>query len=734
MKTQLIAVLFALCPIFLFSNEDVAGFHCPDDVWVGCDAELWDLDIYGTAYYVDYNGYHHYAGQSWDTHHLNNCGTGYITRKWTYEDQYWNTHTCTQTIWVEGGSFNYHNIHWPKDIVLEGCENGTEPDDLPYGHNKPTYDYVKCSQVGVNFEDDVFHFGPDCLKIIRTWTIIDWCVYDPNWYGSSQGYYTHVQIIKISNSDVPNLYCPHDVKIESKNCKPTYVEIPTINVGNSKCGDYYSIVHNSKYATHAGADASGTYPIGTTTVTFTVEYGCGGQTSCTMNVTVKDDSAPVAYCYASLTVSLMPMDTNGDGKFDEGMVEIWAKDFDKDSYHPCGYGPLHYSFSPDIKDTNATFTCDNVGSNEVSMYVTGPNGASSYCIVELIVQNNFPEIPNCEEQGAARAYVDGRVSSPTGEGIEDANIYLGRESQETVVTEDVINEEYIETITDSFYNSQGHLIFTYVIDTIFTYSYDTTYVDNQIIQTTNENGDYIFEDVTMNEMMFLKPEKAECDMSKITLADAQVMHAYITGAITFDHPYLFLAADVDDSYSVDFDDLMFVIRYLTEEIRELPCDEPYWFVQDGTSMEGDPFEVAINDPIEVMMNEAETQTYNLVAIMKGDIDALIDESLLAEIIANSPIQSLDAVTDVNDITTQNSIHVSPNPMGEYADVIINTQTQGEHKLTVHDLTGKVIFQDMISKSGEVFNYRLDRSNLISGAYILKIDTNEHSWSKKLIVD
>lgn len=734
MKTHLFAALIALSPFYLFSNDTVFEIFCPDDVWVNCDAELWDLDLFGRAYYKDYSGQIYYIGNSWDTYHLNNCGTGYINREWTYEDPYWNTHTCTQTIWVEGGSFNYHNINWPEDVVIEGCGTETDPTDLPYGQDKPTYDYITCSQIGVNFEDDVFFFGPDCKKIVRTWTLIDWCSYDPNSNYNTQGYFTYVQIIKISNSTRPDIYCPADVVASSTDCGSTHVYIPDVNVNHATCGGYYSITHDSPYADHPGADASGVYPLGTTQVTFTVEYGCDLSTSCTMYVTVKDDRAPVAYCYASVTTALMPQDTNNDGVFDEGMIEIWAEDFNKDSFHPCGYGPLYFSFSSDITDTHATFTCENVGSNQVSMYVTGPNGGQTFCNVELIIQNNFDEIPNCSGDNSSNAYIQGRVSNPLGEGINEANLVLQSEASEEVVTEEIISEEYVETILDSFYNQQGHLVYSYIIDTVFTYSYDTTFIQNEIMRVTDTDGNYMFEEVPMNEMLFLQPEKEECDMSRITLADAQALHAYVTGVITFDHPYLHLAGDVDDNKQVDFNDLVHLIEFLTGESQSLPCEEPYWFVQEGANMDGAPFDIVMDGPIEVMMEEPEPQSYNMIAIMKGNIDVLIDEELMAHIIETSPLQDLGISTSVSDFEINNELALTPNPMNDFVDITLENDLQGKINISIYNLVGEKVYSEIVNKSGNTLNHRLYKSELLTGAYMIRLDANNKGWTKKLIVE
>jgi hypothetical protein len=38
-----------------------------------------------------------------------------------------------------------------------------------------------CALIAIEYDDEVFTIEPDaCLKVIRTWTVIDWCQYDPS--------------------------------------------------------------------------------------------------------------------------------------------------------------------------------------------------------------------------------------------------------------------------------------------------------------------------------------------------------------------------------------------------------------------------------------------------------------------------------------------------------------------------------------------------------------------------
>lgn len=387
-------------------SEDEASFslYCPNDVTVSCSDEIWDLSIYGNATYY-YNGGWYDAGTPQVNYYLNSCNSGYITRTWTVEDYNWNLHSCTQTITVssDGSNFNETNITWPQEhITLEGCYPSTHPSQLPPGWGYPTWYNSGSScgtgNIGVAFSDQTYTISSTCKKIVRKWTVIDWCQYNPNsWYGSS-GIWTYYQFIKISKGDLPILVCPEDITVNSNNCVNAYLDVPPLWVDGETCGGDYDITNNSPYADSNGADISGVYPVGWHYVTYTVKYGCGSKKTCTRKIKVTDNKPPTPYCYASLAVPLMGVDEDGDGVFEDGMVEIWAKDLDKGSTPSCNGGPLKYSFSSDVTDTYKVFTCDDVGENTVQMWVTDTDGNQSYCLVIIDVQNNGANIPDCQPQ------------------------------------------------------------------------------------------------------------------------------------------------------------------------------------------------------------------------------------------------------------------------------------------------------------------------------------------------
>lgn len=410
----LLATLFAVQPAL--ANDECAAaeaeaeaamsftLYCPNDVTVSCNDEIWDLGQYGNANYY-YGGQWYSAGSASVSYNLNSCNIGYIIRTWSVEDYNWNIHTCSQTITVTGGygNFNESNITWPQEqVTLEGCYPSTHPSQLPPGWGYPTWyggnGGCGSNNIGVGYSDQLYIISGTCSKIVRKWQVIDWCQYSPNSGGNgyTPGLWTYYQFIKISKGEIPTLVCPEDVTVNSNNCVNAYVNVPPLYVDGNACGGEFTITNDSPYADSNGANISGTYPIGWYTVKYTVNYGCGKKKTCTRKIKVTDKKPPTPYCYGSLAIPLMGVDTDGDGAVDDGMVEIWAKDLDKGSTASCNGGMLQYSFSSNVNDKVKVFTCAEVGENQVQMWVTDSDGNQAYCVVKIIVQNNAANIPDCE--------------------------------------------------------------------------------------------------------------------------------------------------------------------------------------------------------------------------------------------------------------------------------------------------------------------------------------------------
>lgn len=153
----------------------------------------------------------------------------------------------------------------------------------------------------------------------------------------------------------------------------------------------------------------------------------------------KNKIPPTPYCLTGVIVALMPIDTNRDGTVDVGMIEVWAKDVDHGSYHPCGYKNLRFSFSKDVNDRSRIFTCDQLGKNDIEMWVTDSFGNQSFCRTMIEIQNNNARIPNCKRKDSittnpSSLSVNGTIHRENLEFIEEVKLQLADMSSFTVVT------------------------------------------------------------------------------------------------------------------------------------------------------------------------------------------------------------------------------------------------------------------------------------------------------------
>jgi gliding motility-associated-like protein len=104
--------------------------------------------------------------------------------------------------------------------------------------------------------------------------------------------------VTVTDDENPTITCPSNITqtADPEVCNAAVtIAVPQ---ANDNCG--VQSVTNSYTGT---ADASGTYPVGTTTVTYTVTDIHGNSTTCSFTVTVTDDEAPAITCPADIVVN-----------------------------------------------------------------------------------------------------------------------------------------------------------------------------------------------------------------------------------------------------------------------------------------------------------------------------------------------------------------------------------------------------------------------------------------------
>ncbi|MEO5906187.1 MAG: hypothetical protein ABIQ11_05640, partial [Saprospiraceae bacterium] len=321
--------------------------------------------------------------------------------------------SCVQRIWIVdfdrfyiadqncNNEDPFDGVIWPCDVTLNEC-----PEEIS-GTGEPIILDDECSIIGVSFEDEQFDFADGaCYKILREWTIIDWCQLDLN---TGEGIWRDTQIIKVVDNAGPSfLSCPvlpvelclDDPGItlpannqsllvendpESTSCS---VHVSLSQTIQDLCSE--SVIYDVKIylfngsefiqikpptVLQLGLNHQGVMSFNTAgsnipdinenglpyndalcgdyhRVVWTVEDGCGNQSICDYLFRLEDCKDPTPVCFNGL--SSVVMGSNGE-------VTIWASDFDASSFDDCTYSEdLLFSFSGTEYQPSFTYTCDNV--------------------------------------------------------------------------------------------------------------------------------------------------------------------------------------------------------------------------------------------------------------------------------------------------------------------------------------------------------------------------------------
>jgi hypothetical protein len=410
----------------------------------------------------------------------------------------------------------------------------------------------------MGYDDWVFEFSPDCIKILRKWKVIDWCTYHPN-NPYTTGICEYTQVIKVKPPGKPDIYCVPDVTVSANaDCSGAYVQLDKVTA-KSACGNPVPVKNNSPFAFSKGGDASGFYPIGKTKVVFTADDGCGHKVSCKVHITVKDLKKPTPVCINGLTANLMQ---NPDGYY----IDIEGKWFDAGSYDNCTPDPyLKFDVYP------KRFTCDELGENQVKVYVTDAHGNTQFCNTYIIIQDNMGM---CPPPDTSSYPLSGVVMDEFGDPLSDVLVRL----QASGVQLDVF---------------------------------------------TADDGSYLFPAVLNGEDYLIIPDVNNNFRDGISTFDILQIAKYIIGEETlldgFDH----LAADVDMSGTIDILDINELRSLLLYNVDELAHGHSWRFFPDDMNVDSimeNPLQHQLPGLLELLDLASAVTDINFVGVKLGDID------------------------------------------------------------------------------------------------------------------
>ena len=499
------------------------------------------------------------------------CGLGVITRTWKGTDKQGLFETKTQIITIKDSDpFGEKDITWPADLDINGCNKADATPEIL--NSKVVYKNSNCADIAISYDDEVFSIPGACLKILRTWRVINWC--DAN--AQNPQFIIHVQKITMRNSEPP---------VVVSGCGNR-----TINSINSDCEEYaehsitatddctpsallkYTWAYDEKNngtvdQTGVGSFYGRVYPAGKHKMTFTVKDQCENATTCSYIFTIKDNKAPTPICNAEVVWVLD----------EQGKAVVWASDFNLKSEDLCDHSNLTFSFNAAGNQPSKTFSCADVpngvsASIPLKMYVFDSDGNSEFCDVKLILQDS-PNKNVCPNTGNLTANISGKVINKLEEGF--SNISVGLKN---------MNDE------------------------------------SQVNSVTEVDGKFTFAEVPYFNGYLLNPTKKDDIMNGISTLDLVLIQRHILGAKSLENPYDIIAADINKDNKLTASDLVSLRKVILGIENSFPKNDPWRFVPSNHTFADpkNPFEF----PGGIIMNELITDQpdINFTAVKVGDVN------------------------------------------------------------------------------------------------------------------
>lgn len=515
---------------------------------------------------------------------VNNCGIGSITRTFVATDDGGLQATCQQIITIVNYDlFDLSDITWPLDYTTSNvCEiDSLDPEDLSPPYNIPILNEGPCDLVGATYEDMVFDFSnadQACFKILRTWTVIDWCQINT----PSGGIWSHIQVIKVMNTVAPVISPIEDI-IECS-FDPAcggltlnfYAEATDDCSGPASLTWTYSIDFDndgsfdftSGQITGSSIQFSIDIPIGSHRILYTVWDQCGNITTEEQNVTIESCKGPSAKCIDGLSTNLMAMDLDGDGIADWGMVTIQAEMFDAGSDHPCG-NAITLAFSSDPLDITKVFDCSDLGDNEIELWVIDENGLTDFCITTIDIQDNNLICP--PEQGGT-GVISGNISVPGSGKLSGAMVYL----------------------------------------------------DGSALPGTpsGANGYFVFPSMPLGGQYEVRPVREGDAKNGVSTLDLVRIQKHLLGIEAFSSPYQYIAADANNSQSITGIDIIQLRRLILGYDTFLANNKSWRFIDEAHIFPdpANPWASPWNETYQINPFHNNMNDVNFNAIKIGDVN------------------------------------------------------------------------------------------------------------------
>ncbi len=558
---------------------------------------------------------------------INQCGIGYIVRTIVTSNPQGQSVTMSQTIYFANNApFIEENIDWPDDYnPTTSCRpEDLEPSDLPDGYNFPVFTEDGCDMVGVTYEDKIVTNTPNgggCYKIIRSWYVSDWC----QTINGKFPVWKHDQYIEVFNNIAPTIDsgCENQlVCVYDADCGPGFIELE-VN-GSDDCVIAANLIWKYEIDLHSNGGApdlvgktnkiSGNFEVGIHTVTWTLSDGCSNFDVCTQQFEIRNCKTPTPYCINGLSADLTAMDLNNDGEIDAEMLMLTPDMLDVGSSHTCGYDVL-LSFSSDVNDTLRIFNCEDLGQQEIEVWVTDVvNYNQDFCRTYIIIQDNN-DYDFCEP-GLNAFDVEGKISTEQNQGIVDVSIQLE-------------GTDY-EVVSDS-------------------------------------EGKYHFDHLAQGMSFSIVPGYNENPINGVSTLDLILIQKHILGLETMNNPYKLIAADINNSGEITASDLIVLRKMILGKYDSFPENKSWKFLDANFQFlqPSNPWTSSLPEKYDVAKLGANMDV-NFTGIKIGDVNGSVqmskDENVITrsnvglDLYANNVILKAGAVKEVEILASENGVY------------------------------------------------------------------------------
>ena len=447
-------------------------------------------------------------------------------------------------------------------------------------------------EINVTFEDLRIEVCAGSFKIIRTWTVVDWCTGEIR---------REDQIIKVSDEETV-INAGDDLVIatntDPKACEANFIPTPaqiwescgvvrlaTISVVGLRqrtaphpvwATEEFTLVDNVQGVISGSGNGDPVIvtfdPITLTgpvcgddfsvpaiyTVTYRTTDDCGNTSEDSYQVEVVDKTPPTPFC-RDLFSAVMP---------NSGLLELWASDFDAGSFDNCDVcsDGLTFSFSPDPTDGGRTLTCADASTRTLSVYVHDNAGNSNFCTTTVDIQVNPGSCAGTAQSPFTQSAISGTISNESGELVDGVTVQAA---------------------------------------------------DQSVI--TGVNGAFVFQLDQGNDYT-ISAERNMDPLNGVSTFDLVLLRKHIVGTEELTSPYDLIAADINRSGDITAFDMVQLRQVVLQLVPNFPNNTSWRFVDQGHEFTTANALAENFSEVYDVTNLSADMSANFIAVKVGDLN------------------------------------------------------------------------------------------------------------------